>query len=130
MPLSVHYTPKMWIIRHKILCPGSIKMCMVITKHILVVKQLGNEGKKKGRKHRVLLYPLLVLMSFPTYAIEVPTCYWTWMGALFACIECLSKPSMFQLSTTLFFGICACIFDMCACVLEIVFFLKCWIHIS
>lgn len=51
MPLSVHYTPKMWIIRHKILCPGSIKMCMVITKHILVVKQLGNEGKKKGRKH-------------------------------------------------------------------------------
>lgn len=125
MPLSVHYTPKVWIIRHKILCLGSIKMCVVITKHILV-RQLGNEGKKKGRKHRVLLYPLLVLMSFPTYAIEVPTCYWTWMGHyLFACIECFSKPSMFQLSTTLFLEYVHVFLTCVHVCLRLFFFWKC-----
>jgi hypothetical protein len=58
MPSSIQYRPKVCITRHKILCLGSSKMCMVIkhiTKHILV-GQLGNQGKELESNSISLIY--------------------------------------------------------------------------
>ncbi len=48
MPPSVHYMPKVCIIRHKKMCPGScsMKMCPLITRHVLV-EHSGSRGKEE-----------------------------------------------------------------------------------
>jgi hypothetical protein len=49
MPPSVHYMPKVCIIRHKKMCPGSrsTKMCPIIARHVLV-EHLGSRGKEEA----------------------------------------------------------------------------------
>jgi hypothetical protein len=65
MPPSIQYRPKTCITRHKILCPGSSKMCLV-TRHILV-GQLGSQGKEPEGHSISLINWLSIFIDFKLF---------------------------------------------------------------